>query len=131
MSEELVRVLLVDDDTDIRTVATMALEMVGGFTVRSCGSGAEALDALSEFSPQMILLDVMMPGMSGPELLARLRVAPQTLHIPVAFLTATKAQPEEMDKLLKLGAVEVLAKPFDPMLLSDQVRAIWGRIRPQ
>ena len=67
------RVMLVEDDTDIRTVASMALEMVGGMQVRACASGEEALAAVAEFAPQLIVLDVMMPGMNGPEVLAQLR----------------------------------------------------------
>ena len=124
MAEALQSIMLVEDEPDIRTVAVMALEMVGGFRVRACGSGEEALQAVDAFNPQLLLLDVMMPGMDGPGLLAALRARPATAATPVIFLTA-KAQPEEIARLRALGAIEVLAKPFDPMTLAEQVRASW------
>ncbi len=126
MVEELQRVMLVDDEPDIRTVAGMALEMVGGVKVRACGSGAEALKSVDEFKPQLVLLDVMMPDMDGPGVLAALRTRPGSAGIPVIFLTA-KAQPEEIEKLRALGAIDILAKPFDPMTLTNDVRAAWLR----
>ena len=128
MADELKRLMIVDDEPDIRTVAGMALEMVGGFTVRACGSGAEALQSVGEFNPQLVLLDVMMPGMDGPGVLAALRSRPGSACIPVIFLTA-KAQPDEIEKLRALGAIGVLAKPFDPMTLADDVKAAWLGVR--
>jgi len=128
MNEELQRIMLVEDDPDIRTVAGMALEMVGGYTLRACAGGAEALLAVAEFAPQVVLLDVMMPGMDGPGVLAELRARPATAAIPVIFLTA-KAHPEEIEKLRALGAIEVIAKPFDPMTLPGAVKAAWLRWR--
>ena len=126
MVEELQRVMLVDDEPDIRTVAGMALEMVGRVSVRVCGSGAEALKSVDEFKPQLVLLEVMMPDMDGPGVLAALRARPGSAGIPVIFLTA-KAQPEEIEKLRALGAIDILAKPFDPMTLTNDVRAAWLR----
>lgn len=130
MSEELKKVMLVEDDDDIRTVAGMALEMVGGLTVRACSSGEEALAAVAEFAPQLIVLDVMMPGMNGPEVLVRLRAQDATADIPVVFLTA-KAHREEVERLRALGVLDVVAKPFDPMTLADTIKALWaGRPLP-
>jgi len=126
MSERLQNLLLVEDDADIRTVAGMSLEMVGGFTVRACESGAAALAVLGEFQPQLILLDVMMPGMNGPDFLQVLRGRPECRDIPVVFMTA-KVQAEELEALRGMGAVDIIAKPFDPMMLSGQVSAIWER----
>jgi two-component system OmpR family response regulator len=123
---ELRRILLVDDDTDIRTVATLALQAVGGFEVRPCSSGQEALGAVVAFGPQLVMLDVMMPGMDGPAVLEQLRLLPEVARVPVVFLTA-KAQPDEIERLKGLGAVDVIAKPFDPMALATQVRAAWER----
>jgi two-component system OmpR family response regulator len=125
MSEELKKVMLVEDDDDIRTVAGMALEMVGGLTVRACGSGEEALAAVAEFAPQLVVLDVMMPGMNGPEVLVRLRAQDATADIPVVFLTA-KAHREEVERLRALGVLDVVAKPFDPMTLADTIKALWA-----
>lgn len=121
---QLNRILYVEDEPDIRSVATIALEAVGHFTVRACESGVEALAALPEFKPDLILLDVMMPGMDGPTTLGRLRELPEAAGIPAAFMTA-KAQPAEIAALKSAGALEVIPKPFDPMTLSETVRALW------
>ncbi len=126
MSAMLERVMLVEDDQDIRAVATMALEMVGGFKVRACESGAEAIEAVAGFSPQLVLLDVMMPGMSGPEVLRALRERADTAAIPIVFLTA-KVQEAEIEQLRALGALDVIAKPFDAMTLSASVTALWEK----
>ena len=121
---ELQRVMLVEDDKDIRTVATMALEMVGGLKVHACESGAQALETVAAFAPQLVLLDVMMPGMTGPEVLNALRQREDTRVLPVVFLTA-KAQDAEVAHLKGLGALDVIAKPFDPMTLSDALKKLW------
>ena len=128
MGEELQRIMLVEDDPDIRTVAGMALELVGGYTLRAFSGGAEALQEVADFNPQVVLLDVMMPDMDGPGVLSELRARPDTAGIPVIFLTA-KAQTEETEKLRALGAIEVIAKPFDPMMLADAVKTAWLRWR--
>ena len=118
------RILYVEDEPDIQTVAKIALETVGGFEVKVCSSGQEALSAAEDFAPDMILLDVMMPGMDGPSTLEALRKKPSLADTPVAFMTA-KVQPDEVEHYKSLGAREVIAKPFDPMTLADQVKAIW------
>lgn len=116
------RILYVDDEDDIREVATMALELDADFAVRTCASGAESLPVAAEWRPDIILLDVMMPHMDGPTTLARLRENPATADIPVVFITA-RTQTTEVEQFLALGACGVLAKPFDPMTLGDAVRA--------
>lgn len=118
------RILYVEDEPDIQAVAKLALEMVGGFTVKICSSGEEALREAVAFAPDMILLDVMMPGMDGPSTLMALREQPGLANLPVAFMTA-KVQPAEVAYYKSLGARDVIAKPFDPMALASQVRAIW------
>lgn len=124
--ESLQRILYVEDEPDIRAVARLALEMVGGFTVKICNSGSEALAEAEGFAPEMILLDVMMPGMDGPSTLQALREKPSLAAVPVAFMTA-KVQPAEVAQYRALGALDVIPKPFDPMALAGQVRAIWER----
>jgi CheY-like chemotaxis protein len=118
------RILYVEDEPDIQAVAKLALEMVGGYQVKICSSGQEALDALGGFEPDLILLDVMMPGMDGPTTLQNLRADPVTAGIPVIFLTA-KVQPSEVARYQALGALNVIAKPFDPMTLAAEIRQIW------
>jgi len=122
------RILFVEDDPDIQTVAKMALEALGGFTVLACSSGAEALAEVGGFAPDLVLLDVMMPGMDGPTMLVALRQMPVGRAVPVVFMTA-KVQTQEVSRYRALGAEEVIAKPFDPMSLSDRVRAIWSALQ--
>ena len=124
MSDKLMRILYVEDEPDIQTVARLALETLGGFTVEICSSGSEALQRAPVFQPQLILLDVMMPGMDGPTTLGKLRELPQFAATPVVFMTA-KVQPSEVAGYKQIGAVDVIPKPFDPMTLSGQVQAIW------
>ncbi len=124
---DLRRILLVEDDSDIRAVATLALERVGGFEVEACASGAAALDAISECRPDLVLLDVMMPEMDGPGVLERLRADSAGRDVPVVMLTA-KVHHLETARLRDLGAVDVIHKPFDPMALPAAVRAIWQRL---
>lgn len=120
------RILYVEDEPDIRMVAQMALETVGGFVVKVCSSGAEALREVEEFGPQLIILDVMMPSMDGPTTLGELRKLPCCVATPIVFMTA-KVQPAEVARFRSLGALEVISKPFDPMTLADAVRTIWKR----
>ncbi len=115
------RIIYVEDELDIQVVARIALENVGGFVVQICSSGQEALDSIVAFAPDLILLDVMMPGMDGPSTLKALRELPQVAEIPAIFMTA-KVQTDEVAALKKLGAIEVIAKPFDPMKLAQQIK---------
>ena len=120
-------ILYVEDDADIQTVAQIALEVVGGFTLQTCSSGREAIAvATSGFQADLLLLDVMMPEMDGPTTLGVLRQVPATATTPVIFMTA-KVQASEVEYYQSLGAIGVIAKPFDPMLLAQQVRALWER----
>ncbi len=118
------RILFVEDDSDIQSVARLALVAVGKFTVEICSSGAAALETAPTFVPDLILLDVMMPGMDGPSTLKALRQLPETAEIPVIFMTA-KVQTHEVARYKELGAVDVIAKPFEPMTLSTTVRSMW------
>jgi len=126
MARVLKRILLVEDDADIRMIAAMALETVGGLEVVACESGSDAIERAPGVAADFILLDVMMPGLDGPATLARLRAIRETAATPVAFMTA-KVQPHEIEALERLGAIAVITKPFDPMTLADQVRALWQR----
>ena len=125
----LARILYVEDDPDIQAVAVMALQTLGGFEVRACGSGAEALACAESYRPDLLLLDVMMPGMDGPSTLAALRTRPGLADVPVVFMTA-KVQPQEVARYRELGALDVIVKPFDPMTLAQTLHGIWQRERP-
>ncbi|HSF38992.1 MAG TPA: response regulator [Thermoanaerobaculia bacterium] len=124
---ELRRILFVEDDPDIRTVATMALEAVGGFSVLACDSGVQAVEKAPAFGPDLVLLDVMMPGLDGPATLEALRRLPEIRKTPVVFMTA-RVQTHEVARYKEMGAADVIAKPFDPMALSDTVRSIWSTL---
>jgi len=122
------RVLYVEDEPDIQAVARVALEAVGGFEVQIYNSGSDAmdhLDAIKSFNPDVILLDVMMPGMDGPNTLAALRKEGHFSKTPVIFMTA-KVQPHEIADFKEMGALDVIPKPFDPMSLSECINKIWG-----
>jgi len=120
------RILYVDDEPDIREVAKIALELMGGFTVHACESGETALAEAPNFRPDLVLLDVMMPRMDGPQTFAALRQIDTLSDVPIVFFTA-KAQRTEVQALLELGALDVLAKPFDPMTVAQTVSEIWMR----
>ena len=118
-----IRLLYVEDEADIREVASFALEGEG-FELLLCASGSEALEQAEAFRPDLILLDVMMPGMDGQTTFRHLREIVALQHVPAIFLTA-KVQSQQVDELMRLGAVEVIAKPFDPLGLAAQIRTIW------
>ena len=122
----LMSIMYVEDDIDIQSIAKLALESIGGFEVTICSSGAEALTTINGGNrPDLILLDVMMPEMDGPSTLAALRTLPGAAKTPTIFMTA-KAQPHEIAYLKSLGALDVIAKPFDPMQLAQLIRKLWG-----
>ena len=117
------RVLVVDDDDGIRDVVDIALNLVGGFDVTCASSGEEALSLLDDHSFDVVVLDVMMPGLDGPSTLRRMRSTFNGTDVPVVFLTA-KAQPHERRELESLGVNGVIVKPFDPMTLADDLRRL-------
>jgi CheY-like chemotaxis protein len=114
------RILIVDDEDDIREVAQVSLELVGQYEVLTASSGRDGLASARSERPDAILLDVMMPDMDGPATLAELRADPVTADIPVVFLTA-KTQSAERSRLAELGAAGILTKPFDPLKLASEV----------
>lgn len=127
---ELTSVLHVDDDPDIRVIMRLALETVGGLSVTQFGSGAATLAAADGLAPQLAVLDVMMPDMSGQSLWHELRRRDGFHDVPVVFVTA-KAEDSFSEALVADGALAVISKPIDPITLADQLRGIWAeRARP-
>jgi len=116
-------VLVVEDDADIQKVVRMSLKIRGVGEVVVVDSGTECLERLSSFTPDVILLDVMMPHVDGYEICRRLKENPATRAIPVVFLTA-RAQKADRERGMKLGAAGYVTKPFDPMTLHDQIVAL-------
>lgn len=119
------RILIIDDEDDIREVAALSLETVAGWEVAMASSGAQGLARAAEYRPDAILLDVMMPGMDGPSTFRELRRNPATSQIPVVLLTA-KVQSTDQRRFADLGVEAVLFKPFDPMTLSTQIAGVLG-----
>ena len=117
------KIMIVDDDEDIRTICALSARTVGGWEVVVADSGEDALAKIAEAKPDVVLLDVMMPGMNGLTTLARLRERPETAETPVILLTA-RVQPHEVDRYRAAGATGVIAKPFDPMTLPDEIRRL-------
>lgn len=122
---KLQRIVHVDDDESIRAITRVALERIGKFTLLSCASGSEAIEKSAQFAPDMILLDVMMPGIDGPTTLKRLKETLDLTEIAVVFMTA-KVQSTEIDYYKSIGACNVVIKPFDAMTLSDQLGKYWN-----
>jgi CheY-like chemotaxis protein len=116
------RILHVEDEPDIRDVVQLSLALDPQIEVVSYGSALEALAAAADWRPHGVLTDVMMPVIDGPQLLQRLRGNACTAQIPVIFMTA-RAQTDEVQHFLSLGAAGVISKPFDPMTLAASVRA--------
>jgi len=116
----MIRLLHVEDDPDIREIAQMALSLSDGITLLQCESGEDALAQIEGFAPTMVLLDMMMPGMTGRQTLDHIRKMPAFAQIPAVFMTA-RTQHGDIDDMLQDGAAEVIKKPFDPMALADQL----------
>lgn len=118
-------ILIIDDEEDIREVAQVALETVGGWQVSTASSGPEGLAQILAELPDAILLDVMMPDMDGVEVFKRIQADPNTQAIPVILMTA-KTQAMDQQRFLALGITAIITKPFKAMLLADQVAEILG-----
>ena len=117
----MIKLLHVEDDPDIRQIAKLSLELSGEFEIVQCNSGPEAIAQLDSFTPDIILLDMMMPGMTGKETLLHIRQMPAFEQTPAVFMTA-RAQKSELEELRAIGAADVISKPFDPLSLSDQIK---------
>lgn len=118
------RILLADDEPDILEISKIALETVGGFEVSVCTSGTTLLERLTEFEPDLIIVDVLMPDMTGPEVLREVRRRPELNSVPVVYLTGV-IQEDELEELRGTGVADVILKPFDPMTLADRINGIW------
>jgi CheY-like chemotaxis protein len=120
------RILHVEDDLDIQEIAKLSLETIGGFEILQCSSGEQALAKVEAFNPDLFLFDVQMPEMSGDTLYQKIKLLPGLENIPVIFMTA-RAQEKDVTALKKLGALDVVTKPFDPMELPEQINKILAR----
>jgi len=121
------RILLADDEPDILEIARIALENVGGYEVAACGSGAEFLRLLPSFNPDLVIIDALMPDVSGLEVLGEMRRTAGYENIPAIFLTGLVLD-RDLRNLRASGAADVITKPFDPMTLPQRVDDIWKAI---
>jgi CheY-like chemotaxis protein len=119
------RILIIDDEDDIREVAALSLEATAGWEIVAASSGAEGIRAAAEHKPDAILMDVMMPGMDGPTTFRQMQQNPAISRIPVLLLTA-KVQGVDQRRFADLGVAGVLFKPFDPMTLAQQISHALG-----
>ena len=122
--QNLSRILVIEDDPVIGTAAALALQEAGGFTVEVCCSGQKAVGAAKRFHPDLLLLDANLPGMDGPVTLQALRHQPDFSDLPVIFMTG-RAHPDAVNGFHAMGALGVIAKPFDPMALAARVQTLW------
>ena len=122
------RVMCVEDDPDIRLLIELSLSTVGQMDVLCCASGNMALASVTGFAPDSVLLDVMMPIMSGPETLQALRQLPAMQGVPVVFMTA-QAMPATLQELMRHGVAGLIIKPFDPMTLAHDLQPFWEHAR--
>jgi CheY-like chemotaxis protein len=119
------RILIIDDEDDIRQVAALSLETVAGWEVLTANSGAQGIEKAAQEKPDAILLDVMMPQMDGPTTFRQMQLNPETAGIPVLLLTA-KVQGVDQRRFANLGVAAVLFKPFDPLTLAEQISSVLG-----
>ena len=116
------RILHVEDDQDLQEITALALELTGPVVLMQCSSGKEAIENVVRFDPDVVLLDVMMPMMNGPEVLMQFKKIPEVAEVPVIFITDS-VQEHEIDNLISQGALSVIVKPFEPMELLGMIEA--------
>ena len=121
------RIVYVEDDEDIQRIVRMSLERVGKMTVEVVGDPTMAIETITAFKPDLVMLDWMMPKMDGPTLFREMQQRPDTKVLPVVFITAKAAQ-RDLDELMKMGAVATISKPFAPKELPEQLREIWRKL---
>jgi len=126
-SRPLTRICYVEDDEDIQRIVRMSLEKVGKMTVAVVTDPTRAIETITEFRPDLVMLDWMMPVMDGPTLFKQMKLRPETSGLPVVFITARAGQ-RDLDELKTLGAAGTISKPFSPKDLPDQLRAIWAAL---
>ena len=122
---ELTKILHLEDDHEILQITGMALEMIGGYTILQLDRGEKALSAIEEFAPQLILSDVQMPGLTGPEAVAEIRKIPGYENIPTIYLTA-RLMNGSPNLLVHSQDWAIIGKPFDPTTLADEIRDVWN-----
>lgn len=119
----MINILHVDDDEDIRTITELAISLDADFALVQCASGAEAIERSRSASPDILLLDMMMPGMNGDETWDRMKSEVGLDSVPAVFMSA-RADREFAKTMLDKGAAGIITKPFDPMTLCSELKSI-------
>lgn len=122
--KELKRILYAEDEPDVQTVVEITIQTMSNYEIKVCSNGKLLLDCVEEYNPDLILLDVMMPEMDGPTTFKHLKQDEKTKNIPVIFMTA-KAQTHEVETFKQSGAIGIVTKPFDPLILCTEIEKIW------
>lgn len=125
MQARLTKVLCADDEEDILAIVQICLEMLPDLQVVCCRDGATAIAEAHRLQPDLVVLDVMMPGMDGPTAMRAIKADPQLKDTPVILMTA-RVQSAEIDRYLEMGAAGVIPKPFDPMTLANRIVSLWN-----
>jgi len=123
--KELKKILYAEDEPDVQTIVELTIQTMSDYEIKVCDNGKKLLDAVEEYNPDLILLDVMMPEMDGPTTFKNLQLNETTKHIPVIFMTA-KAQVHEIESFTGMGVLGIITKPFDPMALCNEIQKIWN-----
>lgn len=118
------KILCVEDDPDIRMILDLALSKLGGFQICLAEDASEALKQLDGFKPDLLLLDLMLPGMTGLELFSQIRSRQEYIDLPAILLTA-KLCLETPAEYTQPGMLGVIAKPFDPMSLASRIAQLY------
>ena len=121
------KICYVEDDEDIQRIVRLSLEKIGKMTVEVVGDPMVAIERITAFKPDLVMLDWMMPGMDGPALYRKMLETPEVKSLPVVFITA-KASERELNELRTMGALGTISKPFSPKDLPDQLRALWNKL---
>jgi len=127
LTSKLDKILCIDDDPDILAITQIALEVLGGYTLRTCTGGDEGIRQSADWQPDLIICDVMMPELDGMATLKLLRENRSTAQIPLVFLTA-RVEKAEMEEYRRLGADGVIEKPFDVEALPNEVQNVWKQL---
>jgi len=124
--QKLKKIIYIDDQMDILLIAEYALSSIGKYDTLMCESGAEALARIDDYNPDLILVDVMMPELSGPETLSKIREKPLFKATPAIFITAKIFQSEVAELMsCNTGVIGVIPKPFDPTTISTSIQTVW------
>lgn len=128
-AKKLKKIMLVEDDVYVLDVAVLALKRKSDFEIMACKNGRQALAECAEFKPDLVLLDYMMPEMTGMEVLRRLKKNDSTKHIPVVLMTALGK--DMCEDFMEVGAADVIYKPFNVLTLGDKICEIYCSIQDE